>query len=48
MSLLSNLNYAGHKKEELDTKLGGHFILKPANDCSWEQNLMVPHDYPAE
>lgn len=47
-SLLSNLNYTGHKKEELDTKLGGHLIFKPANDYSWEQILMVLHDCPAE
>lgn len=36
-SFLSNLNYTGHKQEALDTKLRGHFILKAANDYSWEQ-----------
>lgn len=47
-SLLGNVNFTGHKKEELDTKLGGHCIVKAAYDYSWEQILMVPHDCPAE
>lgn len=47
-SFLGNLNYTGRKQEEVDTKLGGHFVLEAANDYSCEQILMVPHDCPAE
>lgn len=33
-NFLSNINCTGHKQGALDTKLGGHFILKAANDYS--------------